>query len=182
MKRVIPNNFSLVRYGVHVRLAREEDSAFILSLRSDSLSSVLHTEGNSLEKQVLWMRNYKKREEDGKEYYFIYDVDGVPFALNRIYNITDDGAITGSWVTQPGTDARYSIATLLIEKDIFFEMLHFEKNTFDVRKGNRKVIRLHKWMGAIITSENDEVYYWELSKDNYMLAKNKIKRMFNIYD
>ena len=168
------------RYGVHVRLADISDAAFILSLRSENLSGVLHTLGNTLEKQVSWMEEYKRRESLGKEYYFVYDVNEIPFGLNRIYNITEDKAITGSWVTKPGTETKHAIASLLIEKDIYFELLDFEINTFDVRKANKQVIRLHKWMGAIITHEDEECYYWALTRNNYKIAKEKIVKMFDI--
>lgn len=180
MGNKIQENFSLVKYGVHVRLANEYDSDFILSLRSDNLASVLHTTGNTLEKQIQWMRNYKEREKDGKEYYFIYDVDGKPFGLNRIYDVKSDEATTGSWVTKADTDPKYSIASLLILKDIYFDILGFTINKFDVRKVNKQVIKLHKWMGAEIVSEDDEVFFWELTKEKYHLSKNKILKMFNL--
>jgi hypothetical protein len=39
----LPSNFELDRYGLHVRLVREEDAEFILSLRTDpKLSRFIH--------------------------------------------------------------------------------------------------------------------------------------------
>ena len=105
--------------------------------------------------------------KDGKEYYFIYDVDGKPFGPNRIYDVKSDEATTGSWVTKADTDPKYSIASLLILKDIYFDILGFTINKFDVRKVNKQVIKLHKWMGAEIVSEDDEVFFWELTKEKY---------------
>jgi hypothetical protein len=65
----LPSDFSLERYGVSVRLANEDDSEFILSLRTnEKLSRFIHSTDNDLEKQREWMRNYKIREANGEDY------------------------------------------------------------------------------------------------------------------
>ena len=56
----IPANFELDRYGIHVRLVREEDAEFIVKLRTDPQHARFlgHTD-NNVSKQVEWMREYK---------------------------------------------------------------------------------------------------------------------------
>ncbi len=67
----LPSNFELEKYGLHVRLVREEDAEFILQLRTDPLlSRFLHATKNNLQKQKEWIRDYKLREAKGEDYYF----------------------------------------------------------------------------------------------------------------
>ena len=68
----IPENFTIERYGLNVRLVEEKDAGFILSLRTNpKLSRYIHNTDDSLDKQRQWIRDYKKRELEGKDYYFI---------------------------------------------------------------------------------------------------------------
>ena len=60
----LSSNFELDRYGLHVRLVREEDAAFILSLRTDSkLSRFIHPTENDEVKQRANIRGYKERQQ-----------------------------------------------------------------------------------------------------------------------
>ena len=145
----LTSDFQLIRYGVSVRLADEEDSAFILSLRTNEhLARFLHQTSPDLEEQRKWMAAYKLREQKGEDYYFIYSKEGIPFGVNRIYDIHDNIGTGGSWICQPGTDVEDSMASLLIMRDIMFENLHLAYDKFDVRKLNKKVQKVHLLLGA----------------------------------
>jgi hypothetical protein len=174
-------DFTLERYGVQVRLANEGDAEFILSLRTnEKLSRFLHSTDNDVEKQRQWMRNYKLREAMGEDYYFIYYYQGQPFALNRIYDIKTDRATGGSWISKPGTDLEQSIASVMIERDILFDVLGLDFDAFDVRKGNKKVQKLHAMFGAVKVGESDLDYYYELPKEVYHVHRDEIIKMLNL--
>ena len=65
----LPSDFETDRYGLHVRLVREEDAEFIVKLRTDpKLGRYIHATDNNVEKQRKWIRDYKKRENDGIQY------------------------------------------------------------------------------------------------------------------
>ena len=90
MKR-LPTDFEITKYGVHCRLVNENDASFIVKLRSDEKRSrYIHSTDNDVESQKQWIRDYKIREANGVEYYFIYEADGVPFGVNRIYDMHYD--------------------------------------------------------------------------------------------
>ena len=56
-------DFPMKRYGISVRLVEEDDAEFILKLRTNrKLSRYLHKTDADIEKQIQWIRNYKKRE------------------------------------------------------------------------------------------------------------------------
>ena len=76
----LPENFELDRYGLHVRLVREEDAEFIVKLRTNEHNSrYIHDTVADVEQQKVWLRAYKQRELEGKEYYLL-PVGGIKVA------------------------------------------------------------------------------------------------------
>jgi hypothetical protein len=87
----LPENFTLERYGLQVRLVNEGDAEFIVALRTDPrLSRYIHETSPSIEAQKEWIGNYKKREAQGLDYYFMFSVNGLRQGVARIYDITED--------------------------------------------------------------------------------------------
>ena len=172
---IIPSSFKYNKYGLSVRLVVESDVSFILKLRTnEKLNRFLHATNSDVEAQKEWIRKYKGREKVGQEYYFIYFDGDVPIGLNRIYDIHDTWATSGSWICSPNIAFEKSIFTLIILREILFDILLKEKDCFDVRKGNRNVIWVHKKCGAKIVSENDIDFFLELKKEDFSQNKEKI--------
>jgi hypothetical protein len=112
------------RYGLHVRFVNENDAEFIVNLRTHpKLSRFIHKTDVDIEKQKHWIRNYKEREKAGKEYYFIFLIEGKSVGLNRLYNIEEDSFTSGSWVFDPDAPFESSIASALITRIIAFDLL-----------------------------------------------------------
>ena len=174
----LPENFELDRYGLHVRLVREEDAEFIVNLRTDEkLARYLHATDGSVDKQVEWIKQYKIREAAGEDYYFIYDKDGQTIGVNRIYDIKyDQEQVTaGSWICK--ADGMLSIYTIMILRDIIFDLMGAKYDYFDVRKGNKKVQRLHEMCGANKVSSDELNYYYCLTKEAYKQNKEQILKL-----
>lgn len=177
----LPSDFTYQRYGITVRFVQEGDAEFILSLRTNSkLARYIHATSMDISKQIEWTREYKKREQIGLDYYFIYSFNNQYIGVNRIYDITADSATGGSWVCRPNTDAEVSVATLLIMRDIMFEELGLQYDKFDVRKENKQVQRIHKMMGAKIVAESDIDYFFELNREDYFINKDNIIELLNL--
>lgn len=178
----LPLNYEIDRYGLHGRLVKEEDAEFILYLRTNPvLSKYLHAVENDLEKQQQWIRTYKEREARGEDYYFIFYYNSEPIGLIRIYDIdyTKKIATAGSWCCAPNLPINIPVMVLVICREIMFETLGIEKDIFDVRIGNKKVLRVHEMMGAEITSNDDLNYYLSLSKEIFEEKKQEIIDMLN---
>ncbi len=94
-----------------------------------------------------------------------------------MYNITADGASAGSWICRPDADGLASILTIFILHDILFDIMGAEYECFDVRKGNKKVQRLHEMCGAEVESEDDLNYYYCLKAENYRGNKEQILQL-----
>lgn len=177
----LSEDFSHKALGLEVRLVKEKDVDYILSLRTNKqLTKFIHQTDNDREKQIEWIRNYKKREQEGREYYFIYFHDGKPVGLNRIYNIFEYYGTIGSWICNPENETEVSLATYILMFDILFEHIKLNITLFDVRKVNKHVWKLHKMLGALSVGESDIDYYFTLNKNTYKSNRVNIINLLNL--
>lgn len=175
MKNKIPIDFSIHKYGVDVRLVVESDAQFIVDLRTNwNHTDFLEKTSPDVRKQIDWIREYKKREIVGIDYYFIYSYKGKPYGVNRVYDISDNECTGGSWVCKSRTDAALVIISNIIEREIIFDYLGYSYTKFEVNKDNKKIIKYHKLLGATIVGENDIEYNFVITKDVFEIKKRKI--------
>lgn len=177
----LPNGFTLHRYGIDVRLVKEEDSEFIVSLRTNErLARYLHATSDDVEAQRRWIKSYLDRFSKGEDFYFVYSHEGVPFGVNRIYNISELEATGGSWVCAPDTLPEFSIASLLVMRDIMFEFLGLDYDIFDVQMGNKQVRKLHLMLGAKKIGETDNQENFKLYKNDYIEKRESLTELLNL--
>lgn len=180
MQRLSPD-FSMSKYGLNVRLVSEADSEFILSLRTDkNLAKFIHQTENNLQKQLEWFKNYRIREAEGRDYYFIYFKDNKPVGLNRIYNVFEYYGTIGSWLCSPDNEIEVSLATHFFLHDIVFEEIGLDFTVFDVRKGNKHVWKLHKQTGAQQIGESEIDYYFVTTKTEYLKRRDNLLEILNL--
>ena len=175
------NDFSHKAFGLEARLVNECDVDYILSLRTNKhLTRFIHQTDNNRDKQLEWIRSYKNREHEGREYYFIYFQNNKPVGLNRIYNIFEYYGTIGSWICNPDNEAEVSLATYLLMFDLMFNHIKLDITIFDVRKENKHVWKLHKMLGAMSVGESDLDYYFTLNKETYYKNRDNIINLFNL--
>src|SRR5690554_102132 len=118
---ILPPDYSLEKYGVRLRLVREEDAAFIVSLRADAQrTKFMLTLDEDIEKQVDWIKAYKKRERRGEDYYFLYEnQDGQKASLNRLSRISKEerSCKAAGWIKSKEVRIN-SMATYILQKEI----------------------------------------------------------------
>jgi len=175
-------DFTMRKYGLDVRLVSFDDSEFILSLRTSKRGRILNHTESDLESQLKWMKDYKLREAEGLDYYFIYHYQGEPIGVNRIYNIDWQtlSCTTGSWVIKEGVEFDISIRTMLILREMVFETLGLDISYGDTRKTNKKMQRLYKMLGIEQTGETEEEYLYTSLKSRYMEGNEKIKKLIGL--
>lgn len=177
----LPSEFTIERLGLRVRLVNESDTDFILFLRTNkSLSRFLHQTEDNREKQIEWLRTYKQREQEGRDYYFIYFLKDRPVGVNRIYNIFEYYGTIGSWICDPDNDPEISLATYILMFDLLFEYLQLNLTVFDVRKENKQVWKLHERIGAHKIGESDIDYYYSIDKQTYYTYRSQFVTLLNI--
>jgi hypothetical protein len=168
-------------YNIKLRFVEEKDADFILKLRTDSTKSRFISKTDSdVDKQKKWIREYKKREENGDEFYFIAsDNINIDFATYRIYNKKDDIIEIGSFISKPLYNNPINIIKVdIIVKTFVFVTLGFQKLNFEVRKENKSVVNYHKKFAPILIKEDELNYYFVLERDNFLSNKIKFQKLF----
>ncbi len=168
---------------IDLRYVEIGDAEFILSLRHDKrknrhLSSVK----GGLSAQKEWIAEYKKREENGLEYYYIivdrHDENQEELGVVRLYNFKESSFCWGSWILKDGSPSYAAIESALnIYEEAFFS-LSFSEARFDVRKKNTKVVRFHKRFGCVVVDEDNFNYYFLFTKETYIATRRKYKKFF----
>ena len=137
------------KYDIELSLVTEEDAQFILDLRTDaSKSRFISKTDYNIDVQKNWIKEYKKREKVGVEFYFIaIDNTGQKFATYRLYNfdpIKNEIEI-GSFISKPNyTNASNIVKLDILIKEYAFEVLGVTNVNFEVRKKNISVQNYHK--------------------------------------
>lgn len=186
MNKLLPPNYHGERYGLTYRLVNEGDAEFIYRLRSDAdLSKYIHDIHGGIDQQVEWIRSYKQREIEGKEYYFIFFKDINPIGLFRLYSFKDTTFTSGSWVMAHGSPIDAVLAIPLICREIAFDDLdmEFEDNYDACHVENRKVIKFNKMFGCKIYKHfidvKGEYVAMSLTKEDFEANKPRLVKMLN---
>lgn len=171
----LPSNFTLDRYGISVRLVTPDDAPFVYKLRSNKeLCKYISQISGTVEDQREWLEQYKIREAEGTEYYFIFSVNDIDYGLERIYHITEDSYTHGSFVFTPETPLGVPVLSDIITREIGFDLLGLKTNYFDVRNGNVNVLNYHLKFKPKFLYETDIDRFYELDIETF----NKYKKIF----
>lgn len=164
--------------AIDLRLAEVDDAAFILGLRLDPrLSRFLSATRQSLDLQRQWLVDYKERERQGLEYYFIIESkERQAFGTVRMYDFRDDSFSWGSWIVRPGCPPWIAIESALLVYQCGFEELGFAESHFEVRKDNARVVAFHRRFGAEVLREDERCYYFRFLKANFPSARERYGR------
>lgn len=181
----LPSDFSMEKYGLQVRLVREEDAEFIVNLRTNPVKArFISATSANIEDQRKWIRNYKERERNGEDYYLVYLYQGKLAGVNRIYDIESNHFIHGSWIFSDDVPPYCPLAAGIIARELAFETLGFEEeiDSAGIHKDNQSVLQYVRTLGAEFTGTRmypmGEYYTSKLSKDTFEQNKSRIIRLF----
>ena len=164
--------------NINLRTVEIEDAYFIYTMRQNqNKTKYLSKVTGTVDSQKEWIKNYKQREEDKKEFYFIIESKNEEkLGLVRMYDFKNESFCWGSWLIKEDAPKTTAIESALQIYEFGFYKLGFEKSHFDVRKGNDKVIAFHRRFGAKIVDENELDYFFNFEKESYEITKKKYKR------
>jgi RimJ/RimL family protein N-acetyltransferase len=165
--------------AIDLRLVEVDDAAFILGLRLDPrLSRFLSPTPPSIESQRRWLADYKDRERQGNEYYFIIESkERQPCGTVRLYDFRGDSFSWGSWVIRPGSPPWISVESALLVYRCGFEELGFAESHFEVCKDNARVVAFHRRFGAQVVCEDDRHYYFRFLKASFFAVRERYEKM-----
>lgn len=188
----LKDDFSIDRYGMHVRFVTVEDAAFILEIRTNSKNGrFIHDTSPCLDDQIEYIKKYKEKEKNGMEYYFMFEKDDVPQGVYRIYDRTDTYCNIGSWVFSPEADKFSALKAHIITPEIVFDDLgySFIKSSDGVNKKNTNVVNATRIIGAIFDENcrlepKGEYLTYVVHKNSFYEQRKKILRFcgFAPYD
>lgn len=174
MANILPEDFTLDRYGLHVRFVNEDDAEFILGLRTDSkLGQYISATNGDIEKQKEWTRQYKIRERQGTDYYFMFEKPlGTRLGVSRIYEIKKETFQTGSWIFSK--DAPFGAAFLgdIICHEIAYELFPDGVNFHDIKKDNFSVNKYADQFNPQFIFETELTRYYINRRENYLKYKD----------
>jgi len=164
--------------NINLRTVETDDAEFIYDMRQNkSKTKYLSQIQGTINEQKNWILNYKKRENDAKEFYFVIESKkNEKLGLVRIYDLKIDSFCWGSWLIKENAPKSTAIESALQIYEFGFYKLGFEKSHFDVRKKNNKIVAFHQRFGAKIVSESELDYFFIFHKKDYEIIKNKYKR------
>ena len=161
---------------INLREVTEDDAAFILNLRCDEKKSrYLNKTDNDLQKQIDYLKKYLTKEN---EWYFIVEnKEHEPIGTVRIYDVKGKQYTGGSWLMIKEASPSEVLESNLLVRNYALNILGFEKDYYDVRKGNKKVLRFHKICGAKLVGESEIDYFFEFTKDDFKKNKDRLYAM-----
>ncbi len=164
--------------NINIRTVELSDAKFIFNIRQSSYKTkYLSQVKGTLENQIQWIKEYKIKENNKEEYYFIIESKITQqLGLVRVYDLRENSFCWGSWIIKEDAPTYTAIESALCIYEFAFYTLGFNNSHFDVRKGNTKVINFHKRFGAKIVNEDEMNYYFEYKKEKYEEIKQKYKR------
>ncbi|MDD3591552.1 MAG: GNAT family N-acetyltransferase [Sulfurovum sp.] len=168
----------LIGKNINMRTVALGDAEFIYAMRQNQdKTKYLSKVTGTVESQKEWIKNYKKREKEGQEFYFVIESKNEEkLGLVRVYDFKDGSFCWGSWLIKEDAPKTTAIESALQIYEFGFYNLGFQKSHFDVRKGNDKVIAFHKRFGAKIVDKDELDYFFHFEKSVYELIKEKYKR------
>jgi len=158
--------------SINVQLVQENDANFLFKLRTNQeLNKYLSQINSSVEEQKKWIKLYKIREFNRKEFYFkvINKENNEDIGFVRLYNLDyDEKELTFGSFIMGETKTKYAaLEAMIIMMEISFKYLKMEKVLLDVRKENEHAKSFYKRFGFTKIRENDIDEFYELKKEEY---------------
>lgn len=181
---ILPSDFVLHKYGLDVRFVDQRDAEFILQLRTDPVKKMyIGKTDDTIESQLKWIDDYKLRQVQGTDYYFLYSFQNKPAGVNRIYDINGNHFIHGSWIFSNDVPPFCSLASAIIAREIAFDTLglEVEEDTSGIHENNKNVLEVSKMLGVEFTgvreSDTGNFITGRLTKSAFEQNKSKIIRI-----
>jgi RimJ/RimL family protein N-acetyltransferase len=179
-KELIDDVLPTRKYGCYFRLVELEDAEFILSLRNDErLSRYINETSNKLEDQINWLKEYKKREAKGTDFYIIClsNDNKIRYGLNRIYDIKSEDFEFGSWLYAQDYAKDNAVLGHLYSISIAFEVLNLKLCRASIRKKNKSVLRFMKSYNPALISEDELSYYFTFDYNNWNKRRKELLKI-----
>lgn len=155
--------------NINLKLVLDEDIDFIIDIRNGHKNKGnLSNSALTFIEQKKWLDDYKKREEIGKDFYFLINdaITNEKIGLIRVYDILDDRSFEqGSLILKEGLNPKYILEVFILIYRFAFEQLNLLTGRLRVKIKNKVGNKFHKSYGAKMYYEDEELKYYEVKTE-----------------
>ncbi|MFX0547653.1 GNAT family N-acetyltransferase [Roseovarius sp. S1116L3] len=155
--------------SLSLRLVTPEDADYIHALRLNPDFNVhLSQVTGTVEDQRNWIDSYKRREAEGREYYYVIQRrGGGRCGVVRLYDIQGDRFTWGSWILDGNKPPKAALESAVLSLGVGFDILGCQMALIDVRKENHRALSFYRRFGMTEIDEDADNYYFELSAKRF---------------
>jgi RimJ/RimL family protein N-acetyltransferase len=168
-----------------LRLIQPEDAAYVHSLRSNpAYNTHLSTVTGTVDDQRTWIEDYKSREAQGQEFYYVIErKDGARCGLVRLYEIEAESFTWGSWILDEHKTHKAALESAVLSFGIGFDALGMHAANVDVRVANEHAAAFYRRLGMEETHRIDgQIFFayprarFDADKEAYLSILEQEKR------
>jgi RimJ/RimL family protein N-acetyltransferase len=148
--------------SLSLRLIRPEDAEYVHTLRTDpTYNTHLSEVHGTSEDQRRWIENYKTREANLRELYYVIErKDGIRCGLVRLYDIGADSFTWGSWILDQNKTRKAALESAVLSFGVGFDGLGLSFAHVDVRIGNEHAEAFYRRLGMNeIRRDMQDIYF-----------------------
>lgn len=156
--------------ALSLRLVVPEDAGYLHNLRLDArynthLSSVTGTVCD----QENWIREYKGREAEAIEYYYVIErrKDLQRCGLVRLYGISADHFTWGSWILDENKPHKAALESAVLSFKVGFHHLGLDVAEIDVRNDNFKARAFYERLGMTYLRHDHRDSFYEYTNARF---------------
>ena len=161
-------------YGLQISLIEDNDAEFICDIRNNYKARLLNGSVSDINQQIEWIHEYKVREKEELEFYFIFWNESERIGTIRFIKMDETTFESGSWLFVDNVPLNVIIKAELFCKDFAFEYYSFSNCYFYMNKKNKQVIRFHNMFNPVMIKEEKDHVHFLLSRETYYQNKNRI--------
>ena len=165
-----------------LRLIQLEDAAYVHGLRMNpAYNQYLSEVRGTAEDQRNWIENYKIREAEGREFYYVIEhKDGQPCGVVRLYNLEAESFTWGSWILDANKPPKAALESAVLSFGTGFKAFDRQRANIDVRINNEHAQAFYRRLGMIETHKTEtDIFFvyarirYEADREGYMKVLRK---------
>jgi len=152
-----------------LRLIQPEDAGYVHSLRSNpAYNTHLSTVTGTVDDQRAWIEDYKSREAQGQEFYYVIErKDGTRCGLVRLYSIEAESFTWGSWILDEHKPRKAALESAVLSFGIGFDALGMHSANVDVRVANEHAAAFYRRLGMEETHRTDQDIFFNYTREQF---------------
>ena len=152
-----------------LRLIQPSDAEYVYELRTNPVyNRHLSEVRGTVEMQRQWIEDYKARESEGAELYYVIErKDKVCCGLIRLYDIDAKQFTWGSWVLDGNKTPKAALESAVLSFAVGFNSLGCDLAQVDVRLGNTHAEAFYRRLGMRETNRTAQDIFFEYPRSRF---------------